>query len=97
MTKKVETKNIKNVINDIINQEQLIHGINNIKVINSWKKVVGKNILSYTNNIKFSNGNLFVKLKSAPLKNELSYNKEKIITKINAELEIPIVKKIIFN
>ena len=47
--------------------------------------------------MKFINGNLYVKLKSAPLKNELNYNKEKLINEINKELKEKLVKKIIFN
>ena len=57
MTKSYKIKKVSSVIKDIINQDQLIDGINNIKVINSWKKIVGKNIISYTTNMKFINGN----------------------------------------
>ncbi len=46
MTKSYKIKKVSSVIKDIINQDQLIDGINNIKVINSWKKIVGKNIIS---------------------------------------------------
>ena len=97
MTKSYKIKKVSSVINDIINQDQLIDGINNIKVINIWKKIVGKNIVSYTKNIKFINGSLYIKLKSAPLRNELSYNKENLINEINEELKEKIVIKIIFN
>ena len=39
MTKNYKIKKVSSVNKDIINQEQLIDGINNIKVINSWKKI----------------------------------------------------------
>ena len=83
MSKKSNVKKISSVISDIINQDQLVGGINNIKVINSWKKIAGKNILSYVTKINFINGNLYVKLKSAPLRNELNFNKERFLNQIN--------------
>ncbi len=97
MSKKSNVKKISSVISDIINQDQLVGGINNIKVINSWKKIAGKNILSYVTKINFINGNLYVKLKSAPLRNELNFNKERFLNQINEDLKNKIVKKIIFN
>jgi len=97
MTKSYKIKKVSSVIKDIINQDQLIDGINNIKVINSWKKIVGKNIISYTTNMKFINGNLYIKLKSAPLRNELNFNKENLLNEINQDLKEKIVKKITFN
>ena len=97
MSKKSNVKKISSVISDIINQDQLVGGINNIKVINSWKKIAGKNILSYVTKINFINGNLYVKLKSAPLRNELNFNKERFLNQINEDLKNKIIKKIIFN
>ena len=97
MSKKSNVKKISSVIKDIINQDQLVGGINNIKVINSWKKIAGKNIISYVTKMNFVNGSLYVKLKSAPLKNELNFNKEKFLDEINQDLKNKIVKKIIFN
>tara|TARA_B100001540_G_C15643073_1_gene567507 strand:- start:406 stop:699 length:294 start_codon:yes stop_codon:yes gene_type:complete len=97
MSKKSNVKKISSVISDIINQDQLVGGINNIKVINSWKKIAGKNILSYVTKINFINGNLYVKLKSAPLRNELNFNKQRFLNQINEDLKNKIVKKIIFN
>ena len=92
MSKKSNVKKISSVISDIINQDQLVGGINNIKVINSWKKIAGKNILSYVTKINFINGNLYVKLKSAPLRNELNFNKERFLNQINEDLKNKIVK-----
>jgi len=64
MTKKNKVKKVSSIIKDIINQDQLINGINNVKVINSCKKIVGKNIINYIEKIKFINGDLYIKLKS---------------------------------
>ena len=97
MSENLKIKKISSIINDIISQEQLVDGINNVKVINSWKKVAGKNIIAYVTKMKFINGNLHVKVKSAPLRSELNFNKEKFLNEVNKELKEKLVKKIFFN
>jgi len=47
--------------------------------------------------MKFINGSLYIKLKSAPLRSELNFNKENLLNEINEDLKEKIVKKIIFN
>lgn len=61
-----------------------------------WQKVMGKPIAKHTTNISFKNKKLYISIDSAPLKNELSYAKEKIISLLNAELEKEIIKEIVF-
>ncbi len=97
MTNKNKVKKISSIIKEIINQDQLIKGINSVKVINSCKKIFGKNIINYIETMKFKNGDLYIKLKSAPLRNELNFKKEILLKNINADLKEKIVQKIIFN
>lgn len=97
MTNKNKVKKISSIIKEIINQDQLIKGINSVKVISSCKKIFGKNIINYIETMKFKNGDLYIKLKSAPLRNELNFKKEILLKNINKDLREKIVKKIIFN
>ena len=97
MSENLKIKKISSIINDIISQEQLVDGINNVKVINSCKKIFGKNIINYIETIKFKNGDLYIKLKSAPLRNELNFKKEILLKNINTDLKEKIIEKIIFN
>ena len=97
MNNKNKVKKVSSIVKEIINQDQLINGINNVKVINSCKKIFGKNIINYIETIKFKNGDLYIKLKSAPLRNELNFKKEILLKNINTDLKEKIVQKIIFN
>jgi hypothetical protein len=96
MSEKFESKHIKSILKDIINQKQLSEGINNVKLKDTWRNVMGENIFSYTKKIEFSKGDLYINLKSAPLKQELTFKKKLIIKKINDELSDNVIKNIFF-
>lgn len=64
-------------------------------VINSWEEVMGPAIAKRTSDISFYQGTLQVRLTSAPLKNELSMSKEKVVRLINEHLNETIVMNIV--
>ena len=93
--KKIETLALKQILKKVINQKQLKKGMQNIRVCNSWGEVMGKNIVIYTEQVKYSNEILYVKVKSAPLKMELKYKLDMIKDKLNKHLERSLIKKVI--
>lgn len=65
---------------------------NSIEMI--WEKVLGKTIAKYTNKLFLRKGTLTVNITSASLRNELQFEKEKILDKLNKELEYQSIKEI---
>ena len=63
-------------------------------VVTHWEKMMGPAIARRTQSIKIEKGVLIVKIESAPLRHELSYSKDKIMTTINNELGVPIIKSV---
>jgi len=86
MSKRGELKNISKIIEDVFSQKHFRIGIDNIKVQDAWGKTMGKNIQKYTYKVYYKKGVLYVKLKSSVLKEELTFEKVKIIKLINNEL-----------
>ena len=86
MSKRGELKNISKIIEDVFSQKHFRIGIDNIKVQDAWEKTMGKNIQKYTYKVNYQKGILYVKLKSSVLKEELTFEKVKIIKLINNEL-----------
>ena len=86
MSKRGELKNLSKIIEDVFSQKHFRIGIDNIKVQEAWVKTMGKNIQKYTYNVHYKKGILYVKLKSSVLKEELTFEKVKIIKLINKEL-----------
>tara|TARA_A100001037_G_scaffold250092_1_gene233014 strand:- start:146 stop:439 length:294 start_codon:yes stop_codon:yes gene_type:complete len=97
MTKRGELKNISKVIEEVFSQKQIRIGIDNIKVQDAWKKTMGKNIQKYTFKVIYKKGILHVKLKSSVLREELTYEKLKIIKLINAELGKEYIKDLVIS
>ena len=86
MSKRGELKNLSKIIEDVFSQKHFRIGIDNIKVQEAWVKTMGKNIQKYTYKVYYKKGILYVKLKSWVLKEELTFEKVKIIKLINKEL-----------
>jgi len=86
MSKRGELKNLSKIIEDVFSQKHFRIGIDNIKVQEAWVKTMGKNIQKYTYKVYYKKGVLYVKLKSSVLKEELTFEKVKIIKLINKEL-----------
>ena len=94
--KKFEPQTIGEVLNDIAGSKALKNGLTNAKVVQLWSKLMGKNIERYTDKIVVRKKTLTISLSSAPLREELTYGKEKIIRMINEETGDKLIEKIIF-
>ena len=56
---------------------------------------MGKTIANYTDKIEIINSTLFISTTVAPLKNELIYQKTKIIERVNEELGEKVIKEVV--
>ncbi len=95
MKRNYDTKTLKVVLNKFIEKNSLNSGLDNVKVQNLWKKTMGDNVNSYTNEVILKNQTLYISLSSSILRQELSYGKDKIIELINKEFSQSTVKKIV--
>lgn len=96
MKRNFESKSLKNVIVNIIDSSNKLNsGLNNIKVQNLWREVMGNNVNSYTNEIVLKKNTLYVNLSSSVLRQELSFGKQKIVDLLNKELGKTVIKKIV--
>ena len=96
MKRNFESKSLKNVIGNIIDSSNKLNsGLNNIKVQNLWREVMGNNVNSYTNEIVLKKNTLYVNLSSSVLRQELSFGKQKIVDLLNKELGKTVIMKIV--
>lgn len=73
-----ESNSFTNAFRKFLVNEKLDSRYREKLLAESWGELVGKPIASRTSNLYISNKILFVKLTSAPLKQELNNNKEKV-------------------
>ena len=93
--KRDNTNIIGDIIRKLMKNPKLAKKLDELDALNICKEVIGEKLNKYINDIIISNGKLIIKLKSAVLRNELSYQKTNIITKVNNKLGKEIIKEII--
>jgi hypothetical protein len=60
-----------------------------------WEELMGKTIARYTDSIQIINQTLFISTSVAPLKNELLFQKEKIIQRVNEALGEKVIREVV--
>ncbi len=70
--------------------------VNQVQVVASWEKIMGKAIALKTKELYFKDNKLFVLLISAPLKHQLVMSKTRVIELINMEVGAGVVEEVVF-
>jgi len=79
-------KSFRNAFKDFLKEENLEHTFKQKQLIANWEEVMGKTIASRTTKVFFSNKTLFIKVSSAPLKNEMQNAKSQILEIVEKEI-----------
>jgi hypothetical protein len=86
---------IGDALKEFLKKSKLKTGIQALQIEDAWEKIMGKTIAKYTDKIEIINQTLFISSAVAPLKNELLYQKEKIIERVNEALGEKVVKEVV--
>ncbi len=78
-----------------LQKSRLQSGIRALEITGVWEELMGKTIAKYTDKIQIINHTLFITTSVAPLKNELLYQKEKIIQRVNEALGENVIREVI--
>ena len=82
-------------IKEFLKKSKLKTGIQALQIEEVWEKLMGKTIAKYTDKIQIINHTLFIKTSVGPLKQELIYQKEKIIERVNEALGEKVIKDVV--
>jgi len=88
------TNKLKDLIPQMLQENKLQKGMDQIYVKEAWGDVMGKGVMNYTESVTLKNHTLFVKLASSALREELEYGKDKIIKMLNTSLPKLSIKSI---
>ncbi len=86
---------IKNVLKDFFKSYHLEARLHEAAIKEMWEKVMGKTMARYTSDVRLRESTLTIYINSAPLKQELMFNKENIISRLNEEFGETVVKEIV--
>ena len=95
MRNKSNEYTLNEAINKLMNSSKLGNKLHEVQLINAWEKLMGPGITKHTKNIYINKKRLFITLDSAPLKQELSYSKSKIIQLLNEEVGKEVIEEVI--
>lgn len=87
---------VGDAITEFLKQEKLDVKISRFAVKNGWADIVGEHIANNTTEISFSDTAIFITLKSAALKQELSFNRQQMVDNINRFCGYKLIKDIVF-
>ena len=86
---------LQDAMNEFLKRSRLKSGIQAVRIEALWEEIMGKTIAKYTDKIQIIGTTLFITSSVAPLKNELLYQKEKIIERVNEAMGEKIIKDVI--
>jgi hypothetical protein len=86
---------IQEAMQQFLNQSKLKQRVQGLQIKDVWEQLMGTTIAKYTDDIRLVNGSLIISTSTAPLKQELIFQKEKIRNRINEVFHEHVVKEVI--
>lgn len=82
-------------IQQFLNKSRIKGDIQALQIEDVWEQIMGKTIARYTDKLQIFGGKLIITTQVAPLKQELSYQKEKIIQRVNEALGQKVITEVV--
>lgn len=82
-------------ISQFLDKSRLKGGIQSLQIKDIWQNIMGKTISNYTKDLKIVKTTLYIETDVAPLKNELLYQKEKIIERVNEHFGKKVIEDVV--
>lgn len=93
--KKSNEHTLKEVLQAMVEAYRLKPRLHQTKIKSIWENAMGASIAKYTSDIKVRNRKLYLNISSAPLRQELSYGREKIKKMINEEIGEEYIEEVV--
>ena len=94
--RKADVQPIGDSIRSLMQAYRLQGKLDEVRIVESWEKIMGRPIALKTQQLYFKDQKLFVRLTSAPLKHEVNMSKSKVIELLNREVGTDAVKDVVF-
>ena len=91
-----ETKSIAELVRAMCREEGLETPLNEYRLVQAWKEVVGPVITRYTSNLYIKNQILYVHLTSSVLRQELMMGRDLLVRNLNEQVGAQVIVNIIF-
>ena len=95
MKRKDNDETLGNVISRLLKLYRLEEGVHSVRIVQEWENIMGPSVAKYTQDIQLQKERLIITLTSAPLRHELSFNKEKIRCRLNESFGSELIKEVV--
>ena len=82
-------------IQQFLNKSRIKGDIQAMQIEDVWEQIMGKTIARYTDKLQIFGDKLIITTHVAPLKQELIYQKEKIIQRVNELLGQNVIREVV--
>ena len=89
------TVNLGEALQNFMHQSKLRNGLRAAQIEEIWEQLMGTTIAKYTEQIKIIGDKLYITSHHAALKNELAFQKELIVERVNEAMGETIVKDVV--
>jgi hypothetical protein len=79
-------RKIGDIIRKLMKNPKLAEKLDELDALQEWEELLGEQVCKYISDQRIYKGVLYVKLKSAVVRNELSYKKTEFISRINQRI-----------
>lgn len=86
---------IQDAIRQFLKSSKIKGSIQAMRIEEIWEQLMGKTIARYTDKIQIFGNKLVITTQVAPLKQELNFQKEKIMQRVNEALKENIIKEVV--
>jgi len=84
-------------IRQFLGQSRLKGSVQALQIEEIWATIMGKTIARYTDSIRIHGHTLYISTSVAPLKQELHYQKDKIIQRVNEALREKVISEVVIS
>ncbi len=81
-------------IKHFLNQSRIKGDIQAMQIEDIWESIMGKTVARYTDKLQIFGDRLVITTQVAPLKQELRYQKEKIMQRVNEALGQQVIREV---
>ncbi|MBX7141232.1 MAG: DUF721 domain-containing protein [Chitinophagales bacterium] len=93
--KRSNDQSMKSALDEWLREARLSEKLNERRLISKWEKLFGKTIAKYSRKITVRNRTLYLTVESAPLRQEMLFNKQVMIDRINSEIAEGMIQEIV--
>lgn len=86
---------MRDAIRQFLEQSRIKGDIQAMQIEEVWERIMGKTVARYTDKLQLIGGKLIVSTRVAPLRQELLYQREKIIQRVNEAMGQKLVKEVV--